>query len=88
MVIFGGETTKTFIFNTQEVERDSLRANVTVASSSLERKARFGYCSDFISHKFGNVYYAIDSADQVIHCLDTTTMQWSSQSIDDFSAPQ
>ena len=84
MMIFGGETAKTFIFNTQEVDRETLRANVTVAQSSLDRKARFGFCSDFVSHKFGTIYYAIDTADQVLHCLETTSMQWSSQSIGDF----
>ena len=70
MVIFGGETTKTFVFNTNEVDFDSMRATIQPAASVLDRKARFGFCSDFVGHKLGSLYYVIDAADQVIHSFD------------------
>ena len=61
-----------------------MRANVTVVQSSLDRKARFGFCSDFVAKKFGSMYYAVDAQDQVIHSLETASMQWCSQSVADF----
>ena len=63
MVIFGGETTKTFIFNTSNVDFETMRASIQPAPTGLDRKARFGFCSDFVGHKFGSLYYAIDAAD-------------------------
>lgn len=78
MLIFGGETTKTFIFNTSNVDKSTMRATVVPAPTILDRKARFGFCSDYVAHKFGNVFYAIDAADQTIHSLDLTSQVWSS----------
>jgi len=74
MLIFGGETTKTFILNTSNTDQSTCRATVTLASTTLDKKARFGYCSDFVAQKFGNIFYAIDAADQVIHSLDISSM--------------
>ena len=85
MMIFGGETTKTFIFNTtKDVAPNSQRANVVTSSGLLDRKAKFGNRSDYICKTFGPIFYAIDSVDQVIHTHEITSLQWYSMPISEF----
>lgn len=63
MMIFGGETNKTFIFNTRDVNVSTKKANVVSSSSALDRKARFGFRTDFVSRIFGTIFYAIDAGE-------------------------
>ena len=85
MMIFGGETTKTFIFNTtKDVAPNSQRANVVTSSGLLDRKAKFGHRSDYVCKTFGPIFYAIDSVDQIIHTHEITSLQWYSMPISEF----
>ena len=47
MFIFGGETTKTFIFDTNKINQK--KAEVKTASAQLDKKAKFGFKTDFVS---------------------------------------
>lgn len=46
MLIFGGETTKTFIFDTRKVNQK--QAEIEISNGVLDRKAKFGFKTDFV----------------------------------------
>ena len=84
MMIFGGETTKTFIFNTREVNMQTKHANVITSSSVLDRKARFGFRTDYVCRTFGTLFYAIDASEQVIHTHEISGLDWYSDDLAQF----
>ena len=49
-----------------------MRAQVETATGILDRKARLGYCSDYVGKTFGTIFYAIDATDLVLHTIDIT----------------
>ena len=88
MLIFGGETQKTFILNTKTgVDQSTRKAQVTASSGTLDRKAKFGR-ADFVCHTYGQIFFALDAYDHVLHSHEmTNSTQWFSQSIADFGPP-
>ena len=84
MMIFGGETTKTFIFNTNNVNMSTKKADIVTSSSVLDRKARFCFRNDQVSRTFGTIFYAIDAGEQVIHTHEVSGLDWYSMPISDF----
>ena len=64
MIIFGGETTQTFTFDTREVNATTKVAAVQNWKASLSSKGRFGYQSDFVARQFGKFLYVIDSSSE------------------------
>ena len=81
MMIFGGETTKTFIFNTKEVNMATKQANVVTSSGVIDRKAKFGFRTDYVSRTFGTLFYAIDASEQVIHTHEVSGLDWFSDEL-------
>ncbi len=67
MLIFGGESTQSFIFNITEVNEKSKQATVTATPGELPCRARFGYKSDIVARKFDNYLYAIDASDKNLY---------------------
>ena len=63
MHIFGGESLKTFQFDTREVQQINKQASVRTCQSKMGSKAKFGYSSDFIARTFGQFIYSIDAAE-------------------------
>ena len=84
MMIFGGETNKTFIFNTLEVNVATKQANVVTSTGALDRKARFGFRTDYVCRTFGTLFYAIDASEQVIHTHEMTGLEWYSDDLAQF----
>jgi len=83
MIIFGGETTKTFIFDTRNVS-DQGKANVVTSGGLLDNKSRFAFKTDYVCRKFGTIFYAIDSELQIIHTYELSGQDWYSQPISEF----
>lgn len=63
MLIFGGESLKTFQFDTREVQQINKQASVRTCQSKMGSKAKFGYSSDYIARTFGQFIYSIDAAE-------------------------
>ena len=84
MLIFGGETVKTFTFNTKDIIPNTQRSNISTASGQMDRKARFGNRSDYVCKTFGTIFYAIDCVDLVIHTHEVNSAQWYSMPISEF----
>ena len=88
MLIFGGESTKTFQFDTREVQQINKQANVRTCRSSMGSNARFGNSSDWIARTFGQFIYCIDAHDFVLHVFDMKKSVWTSQALADFGIPR
>ena len=84
MMIFGGESTKTFIFNTRDVNASTKKANIVTSQSVIDKKARFCFRTDFSSLTFGTIFYAIDAGEQVIHTHELSSLEWHSMPTADF----
>ena len=67
MLIFGGETTKSFSFDTREVSSTTKAAQVNTLRGTLSQRARFGHKSDVVARQFKNFVYAIDSCEKQLH---------------------
>ena len=67
MLIFGGETTQAFIFDTREVHASSKIATVSLSRGELSTPALFGVNADFVARQFKNIVYAIDPTDKQLH---------------------
>jgi hypothetical protein len=67
MLIFGGESTKAFTFDTREVQTATKQATVHTARGALSKRARFGVKSDFVCRQFKNFLYAIDLCEKELH---------------------
>ncbi len=64
MVIFGGETNKSFKFDTREVNMQTKQATVEKIASDLGCRGRFGHKSDYIGRIFGDIGYIIDACEK------------------------
>lgn len=84
MMIFGGDTCSTFIFNTGNVDQKTGRATVTTSSGVLDHKGRFGFRSDFVGKTINTVYYVVDASEQVIHLHEVNSLEWISFPISEF----
>jgi len=67
MLIFGGESTKTFQFDTREVQAINKQATVKTSRSQMGTRARFGYSSDWVARTFGSFTYCIDANELNLH---------------------
>ena len=63
MLIFGGDKTTTFLFDTREVATVGRTATISTCKPTLSHRARFGFASDYVARSFGNFMYLIDAAD-------------------------
>ena len=43
MLIFGGDSVKTFVFDTRKVDLNTRKAIVTTSNVVLDRKSKFGF---------------------------------------------
>ena len=84
MLIFGGESTKTFVFDTRKVDLDTRKAIVTTSNGTLDRKSKFGFRSDYVARTINTIFYAIDANEQVIHSHEMSSLEWFSQPISEF----
>ena len=64
MIIFGGDSTQSFTFDTREVHATTKLATVQNWKASLSSKGRFGYQCDFVARQFGKFLYVIDSSSE------------------------
>lgn len=80
IVIFGGQTNKTFILDTKtDVDKVSGAATVKVLSSNLVHAGRFAYQADFVVKTFENFHYAIDGTFKYLHMLKEQSLTWEGQ---------
>ena len=78
MLIFGGESKQTFIFDTREVQQVNKQATVRTHRSQMTTRARFGYQSDWVGRTFGTFIYTIDASENNLNVFDTNSNSWSS----------
>ena len=64
MLIFGGDSTKVFTFDTREVHASTKVAMVGLSRGALSAPAQFGVNVDFVVRQFKNFVYAIDPIDK------------------------
>lgn len=63
MMIFGGETNKSFRLDPRDINQSTKQANVTTVSGQLAKRARFAFRSDFVGRFFRDVGYMIDASE-------------------------
>ena len=88
MLIFGGESTKTFQFDTREVQAINKQANVRNCRGAMQQRARFGSSSDWVGRTFGNFIYCIDSNDFTLHVFAIKDQAWNSQPLAELGIPR
>ena len=79
MLIFGGESNKTFMFDTREVQLINKQATVRTARSTMQTRARFGQSSDWVGRTFGSFIYCIDANEFCLHVYNINSSAWISQ---------
>ena len=81
MLIFGGQTTKTFIIEDSRADVNPLtgQANVRTCQASLVQQGRFANCCDFYTRKFGYYHYAIDANLKFLHMYKEREQEWEGQ---------
>ena len=84
MMIFGGDTMQTFIFNINNVDKQTGKATISTSAGQLDHKGRFGYRSDFVGKTINTIYYAVDAFEQVIHMHEVSSLEWMSFPIAEF----
>lgn len=67
MIIFGGESTKMFTFDTREVQNVNRQATVKTTRSTLFGDSKFANASDFVARVFGTYMYTIDASEKTLH---------------------
>lgn len=85
MLIFGGDKTTTFIFDTREVAAVGRTATINTCKPTLSCRARFGFASDYVARSFGNFMYLIDAADQNLHVYSVKDQGWNSQKLNELA---
>lgn len=88
MLIFGGESTKTFQFDTREVAALNKQATVKTCRSAMSTRARFGNSSDWVARTFGNFIYCIDANEFTLHVLTLKEKSWNAQSLTELGIPR
>ena len=83
MLIFGGESTQVFTFDTREVASSTKIATVALSRGALSTTARFGVQSDFCARQFKNFIYAIDPIERQLHVHMIKEQAWQSQGLDE-----
>ena len=83
MIIFGGDTTKTFTFDTRDISSIGNVASVKNSQSTLQKSGRFGVQSDFVGRNFNNIIYMIDSKDMNLHVFQKNEFSWHLQPLRD-----
>ena len=78
MLIFGGDTTKTFQFDTREVQAINKQASVRTARSNMTSRAKFGHTSDWVGRTFGSFIYCIDASEFTLHVYAMKDAAWNS----------
>ena len=81
MIIFGGDRTTTFSFDTREVATVGRTATIKTLKPTLSCRARFGFASDYVARSFGNFMYLIDATDQNLHVYSVKDEGWNSQKL-------
>ena len=81
MVIFGGEKTTTFKFDTRDVQGTQKIANVKTAREELQTVGRFGKGSDYVARTFKNFIYAIDAGQKTLQVYQIKEQVWHKQSL-------
>ena len=81
MLIFGGQTTKTFMLEDAraDVNPSTGEATVRTCQSSLVQASRFASSCDFYSRSFDNFHYAIDAATKFLHMYKEREQEWEGQ---------
>lgn len=85
MVIFGGETTKSFIL---DITQTSSSVAVTPTTGQLSTAARFGNKSDYVARLYTNIMYGIDSSLMQLHIYQVKEQAWMSKSLVELGIPQ
>jgi hypothetical protein len=88
MLIFGGETTKTFQFDTREVQALNKQATVKTSAGQMSTRARLGYSSDWVARKFYSLIYCIDAGEQYLHVFNMKEKSWVSQPLAELGIPR
>ena len=88
MLIFGGESTKTFQFDTREVQAINKHASVRTCPKGMQQRARFGAGCDWVGRTFGNIIYCIDASEFNLHVYSINSQQWQSQALSDLGIPK
>lgn len=88
MLIFGGESTKTFTFDTREVQSINKQATIKTSRSQMSSRALFGTQSDWIARTFGNYIYCIDAKDFNLHVFALKEKAWNSQQLSELGIPR
>lgn len=81
MLIFGGEKTSAFTFDTRDVSGTSKQATVKTTKAALPVRGRFGHKSDFMARTFRNVIYMIDACQNTMQVYQIKEQAWHSQSL-------
>ena len=76
LILFGGETTKSFKFDPREVNASTKQAMVNPTQGQLSKRARFAFKSDFVGRFFREVAYMIDANEMQLHVYETTQQSW------------
>lgn len=81
MLIFGGQTTKTFMLEDAraDVNPSTGEATVRTCQSSLVQTARFASSCDFYARSYENFHYAIDAAAKFLHMYKDREQDWEGQ---------
>ena len=87
MLIFGGDS-KTFQFDTREVQQINKQAIVRTSNSKMVSRGRFGYNSDFVGRVFGSFIYCIDASDFNLHVFTMNDHVWQSQPLSELGIPR
>ena len=81
-LIFGGQSTKTFLLDTrQEVNLSALTANVVTCKANLVQQSRFATHCDVNVASINSVHYVIDGALRVLHQYKEKEQVWEGQSL-------
>lgn len=88
MMIFGGESTKTFTFDTREVGSINKSAVIKTARSQMSCRALFGNQADWIARTFGNFVYCIDAKEFNLHVFTLKEKAWNSQPLTELGIPK
>ena len=77
MIIFGGQSTKTFLLDTrQEVNLATGNANVITCQANIVQQGRFASQCDVNVASINKVHYMIDGAMKVLHQYKEVEQSW------------
>jgi len=85
MVIFGGETSKSFIL---DIKQTLSPVAVTPTTGQLSQAGRFGVKSDFVARLYTTILYCIDASLMQLHIYQIREQTWLSKSLSELGIPQ